>query len=105
MPAPNPSAIDRISASMSIATLRNQVIASNIANRDAQDYQRLAVRFARTLDDSPVAVVAPDASPAAGSVEQDLVELSTNASRYQAMARVLSRYFSLIDTITGNRGA
>jgi len=105
MPAPNPSAIDRISASMSIATLRNQVIASNIANRDAQDYQRLEVRFTRALDDSRAAVVAPDASPAAGSVEQDLVELSTNAAHYQAMARVLSRYFSLIDTITGNRGA
>ena len=89
---------------MSIDTLRNEIIASNIANRDVQGYQRLKLDFGRTWDDVPVAAVVPDKEGASSAVEQDLVDLSTNAVHYESMARVLSRYFSIINTITSSRG-
>lgn len=104
-----PSVIDRISASMSVSGLQQQVIASNIANRDTQGYQRLRLQFDRAMDqamDTPDAASITTASPGAPvSIEQDLVALSTNSMQYEAMARVLSRYFSLIGSITNpNRG-
>ena len=45
-------------------------------------------------------LVAADTSASNVSLEQDLVALSSNATQYQALARVLNRYFSIISTIT-----
>ena len=104
------SAVDQISAAMSVCNLRHQVIASNIANRDTQGYQRLQLSFDRAMDRATVTTVPVESSPTSGSqpqvpIEQDLVDLSANAGRYQSMARVLSRYFSILATITAsNRG-
>ena len=103
MPVQDISTIDRISAAMSISSLRNQVIASNIANRDTPGYQRLAVSFRQALDGAEVAAVAPEAAEAVASPEQDIVDLSVNATRYQALARVLTRWFAIANTITSSK--
>jgi flagellar basal body rod protein FlgB len=98
------SVIDQVSASMSVRSLQHQVIASNIANRETQGYQRLRLTFDGALEDASTARVAPDASPADVSLEQDLVSMSSNSAQYQALARVLSRYFSIIAAISQSRG-
>jgi flagellar basal-body rod protein FlgB len=105
MPVPELSTIDRISASMSISSLRNQVIASNIANHDTPGYRRLALAFGAALDGPAAAAVVPEApeTSAGATLEQDLVALSTNATHYQALARVLSRWFAIANTITGSK--
>jgi len=99
------SVIDQVSASMSVSSLYNQVIASNIANRDTQGYQRLKLQFDRAMGEAGGASVTADTSTASVSLEDDLTTLSTNTMQYQAMARVLSRYFSIVTAITNpNRG-
>ena len=105
MPVQDISTIDRISAAMSISSLRNQVIASNIANRDTPGYQRLALAFSHALDGPGVATVVPEApeTSAGASMEQDIVDLSVNAKRYQALARVLTRWFAIANTITSSK--
>jgi flagellar basal-body rod protein FlgB len=97
--------IDRIGAAMSVQSLRNEVIASNIANRDAEGYQRLKVGFDRAFAQAGQASVVVDRSNAPVSPEDDLLALSANSSEYQALARVLNRYFFLLAAITNpNRG-
>ena len=102
---PSVHAVDQVAAALSNAGLRNQVIAANIANRDVAGYQRMAVAFERALDaaaETPPgarAVVVPEAGTTAVSLEQDMVALSGNALNYQALARALSRYFSIAQTI------
>ncbi len=93
----NPSVIEQVSASMSNRSLQHQLIASNIANRDTPGYQRLKLQFDHALG---AAVSSADAPDTAVSLEQDLVALSSNVSQYQAMARVLNRYFSILAAIT-----
>jgi flagellar basal-body rod protein FlgB len=81
------------------------VIASNIANRNAEGYQRLKVGFERAFDEAGRASVVVDGSNATVSLEDDVVALSTNATQYQALARVLNRYFFVLAAITNpNRG-
>lgn len=105
MSVPAVSVVDQVSASMSLRSLQHQVIASNIANRDTQGYQRLRLTFDGALQEVSTAHVAPDTSQADVSLEQDLVSMSSNSAQYQALARVLSRYFSIIAAITSqNRG-
>jgi flagellar basal body rod protein FlgB len=104
VPITAPSVIDQIAASMSAKSLEHQVIASNIANRDTQGYQRLKVQFERVFD-SVNAHIVPETTVSPISTEEDMLALSTNAGRYQSLARSLSRYFSLINIITTpNRG-
>src|SRR5882724_4326044 len=100
MTFPALSVIDRISASMSVGSLRNQAIASNIANRDTQGYRRLKLGFDQAMDRAGAAAIIADGSSTPVSLEQDLVDLSANAGHYESMARVLSRYFSIINAIT-----
>lgn len=99
----NASPIDQISASMSISSMRHQVIASNISNRDAVGYQRMKLTFDQAMNADSARIV-PDAANAGASVEQDLIDLSSNALHYEAMARVLTRYFSMIGAIANSRG-
>jgi flagellar basal-body rod protein FlgB len=100
------SVVDQVSAALSRASLQHEVIASNIANRDTAGYQRLQLRFDAALDRATIA--AEPAGPgvdAPVSLEQDLVALSSNSARYEALARVLNRYFSIVSAITNyNRG-
>jgi flagellar basal body rod protein FlgB len=98
------SVIDQISASLSVSSLRNQVIASNIANRDTVGYRRLQVNFKRAMDGAGSAAVTGERASAPVSLEQDLVALSSNSMQYQALAHTLSRYFSIISAITSPNG-
>jgi flagellar basal body rod protein FlgB len=105
MTVPTVSMIEQVSAAMSTASLRHQVIASNIANRDSQEYQRLQLQFERALDGAQTASVAAETTAAPLSLEQDMVALSSNAAHYGALARILTRYFSIVEAITNhNRG-
>ncbi|HKU13561.1 MAG TPA: flagellar basal body protein [Steroidobacteraceae bacterium] len=101
MSVPAVSIVDQVSASMSLRSLQHQVIASNIANRDTQGYQRLRLTFDGALEQMSSAHVSADTTRAPVSLEQDMVAMSSNSAQYQALARVLSRYFSIIATITG----
>jgi flagellar basal body rod protein FlgB len=95
------SPIDQVSAALSLASLRHEVIASNIANRDAEGYQRQQVRFDAAMERADVVAEPADPSgDAQVSLEQDLVALSSNSAQYAALARVLSRYFSILNAIT-----
>lgn len=90
---------------MSVQSLRNEVIASNIANRNAEGYQRLKVGFDRAFEEAGRATVVADPSSTPVSMEDDLIALSSNSGQYQALARVLNRYFVVLATITNpNRG-
>lgn len=103
MPPLNIQAIDQVSSALSLASLRHQVIASNIAHREVPGHPRLKVGFAELLGaDPPRPVVMRDEAAARPSLEQDMVALSNNALNYQALTRALSRYFSIVEIITGN---
>jgi flagellar basal body rod protein FlgB len=102
MPTPSLSVVDRVSAAMSVSSLQHQVVANNIANRDTQGYQRIKLQFDRALGETGGARIIPDTTAAPVSIEQDLVSLSSNATRYEALARVLSRYFSIAATIVSS---
>ena len=95
------SVLDQVSASMSVRSLQHQLIASNIANRDTPGYQRLKLQFDHAFDQPRAVAVSAGASTTNVALEQDLVALSSNTAQYQALARVLSRYFTIINTITG----
>jgi flagellar basal-body rod protein FlgB len=99
MSVPAVSIVDQVSASLSLRSLQHQVIASNIANRDTQGYQRLRLTFDGALEQISSARVGADTSAAPVALEQDMVAMSSNSAQYQALARVLSRYFSIIETI------
>lgn len=100
-----PSVVDQVSAALSARSLLHEAIASNIANRDAQGYQRLQVRFDAAMAQGRAPTVQAERTREPVSLEQDLVALSANAAQYQALARTLSRYFSIINAITAaNRG-
>ena len=108
-----PSVVDQMSAALSVASLRHQVVASNIANRDTVGYQRLALRFAQAWngasDTAPataqVVPEAPQPGAAMPSLEQDMVTLSGNALHYQALTRSLGRYFAIAQLVAdGRRG-
>ena len=110
MPLSNIAAVDQVSQALSLASLRNQAIASNIANRDTEGYQRVEAKFIAALQTREIGrpVLTPETlapgAKATPSIEQDMVALSANALHYQALARVLSRYFSIHETIAGNGG-
>jgi flagellar basal body rod protein FlgB len=102
MSAMNLPVVDQVAASMSARTLQQQVVASNIANRDAPGYQRLRLEFERAFEGTRPRVVA-DASAAPPSLEDDLVAMTANAGRYAALSRMLSRYFSIASAVAGGR--
>lgn len=99
MPVPVVSVIDQLSAAMSVSSLQNRVIASNIANRSSEGYHRLQLRFTNAMDRMGGVEITADHSATHVSLEEDLVALSSNAGRYGTMARVLSRYFSMVSII------
>jgi flagellar basal-body rod protein FlgB len=112
MPVPAPAIVDQVSSSLSLVTLRHQVIASNIANRDSIGYQRLAVQFSSAMAAESAAnarIVAEepstDSTAAAPSLERDMVDLSNNAMNYQTLARALTKYFAIAATVAnGGKG-
>lgn len=116
--------VDRVSAAMTVSSLRHQVISSNIANHGVPGHTRSAVVFDQAMrtafeqqlgatgsatkpDDvlSYVQLVPTSGGNDAGSIETDVVELSSNSLQYQVLARTLNRYFSIASLMTmGGRG-
>jgi flagellar basal body rod protein FlgB len=102
MPAHALPVIGEIGAALSTHALRHRVLVSNIAQRDSIGYRRLAVRLAPAWSIAsagharPPATVVPEPPGAETSLEGDLAALSSNALRYQALARSLGAYFSLL---------
>lgn len=100
MPVPNVTVIDQVSASMSMRSLEHRVIATNIANRDTEGYQRVKLQFDRALDGTQSMTLATQEQGEPVSIEHDVVALSANSVQYQGLARALGRYFSIISAIT-----
>ena len=102
--------IDQASAALSAAALRHGVIAGNIANRDAEGYRRLAVRFEQAwgihpgrAGDATTARVVHEPHGVEASLERDLASMASNALAYQALARSLGAYFALLGSALGGR--
>jgi flagellar basal body rod protein FlgB len=91
--------IERVSEAMSLRALQLDVIASNVANRDAEGYQRMRVQFDSALQRSGAVRIEPDVTGPTPSIEDDLVQLASTSMQYQALAGSLSRYFSVLATI------
>jgi flagellar basal body rod protein FlgB len=91
--------IERVSEAMSLRALQVDVIASNVANRDTEGYQRMRVRFDSAMRRADAVRVEPDPTGTPPSIEDDLAQLASTSMRYHAMASSLSRYFSLLATI------
>jgi len=105
MSAVSISAIEQVAASMSLRSLEHRGIAANIANRDTQDYHRLRLQFDAAMSGAGEAKLVAESEPSVVPIEQDMVALSENSLQYQALARVLSRYFAIVGAITAaNRG-
>lgn len=102
MPVVAASVVEQVSAAMSVASLRNEAIASNIANRDTPGYRRLQVQFDRAMEQARPVLVAASETQSPVSLEQDLLSLTSNAGRYGTLARVLNRYFSILGAITSD---
>lgn len=102
--------IDQAGAGLSAAALRHRVIVGNIANRDAEGYRRLAVRFEQVWGSRPdrgggasTARVVFEPRGAEASFERDLASMASNALAYQALARSLGAYFALLGSAVGGR--
>jgi flagellar basal body rod protein FlgB len=100
--------IDQAGAALSAAALRHRVIVGNLAHRDAQGYQRLAVRFDQAWGSgaagaAPTARIVHEPRGAEASLERDLASMSSNALAYQALARSLGTYFALLGGALGGR--
>jgi flagellar basal body rod protein FlgB len=99
------SVIDQVANALSVSSLQHRVTVSNIANRDTQGYQRMQLRFDRAMNEPGAAEVISESAEAPASLEQDLSALSSNAIQYEALTRVLNRYFSVLAVISNyNRG-
>jgi flagellar basal body rod protein FlgB len=98
--------IEPLDAALSASALRHRVAVANVAHRDSEGYRRLAVRFEPAWgaaapwpsDPSPRLSTTVVAEPpgADTSLERDLASMSSNALHYQALARSLGAYLSLL---------
>jgi flagellar basal-body rod protein FlgB len=112
-----------VSTALDAATLRHQVIASNIANAGRADYTAQRVSFEATLAEAAQDTgsvdraeahslfdlrmrIEPDRA-ADGSarrieLDQEVGALAQNSMHYQALVRGLSKYLSLMATAVGD---
>lgn len=105
MTAIAPSVIEPLDAALSASALRHRVAVANVAHRDGEGYRRLAVRFEPAWAAAPsrpgatphaAATVVAEPHGADTSLERDLASMSSNALHYQALARSLGAYLSLL---------
>lgn len=105
MTAIAPSVIEPLDAALSASALRHRVAVANVAHRDSEGYRRLAVRFEPAWAAAPArpgmashaaATVVAEPPGADTSLERDLAAMSSNALHYQALARSLGAYLSLL---------
>ncbi len=107
------------------ASLRQQVIAANIANAETPGYQPLAVNFEAQLGDAKRALdseggldaaaldsvkprleISDETSPAGltpgVSLDLEVAHLSQNAVRYETLLKGLSKHFAMLSTAIGD---
>ncbi|MBC7604827.1 MAG: flagellar basal body protein [Ramlibacter sp.] len=113
-----------LSLALDAASLRQQAIASNIANHATEGYVTQKVDFAsemvdarRSLDSKgsidafSLSSVRPQLSPALDAsgapikvhLDEQMADMAQNAVQYQALTRALSRHFSLL-SLAANDG-
>lgn len=117
--------VESVRMALGASSLRQSLIAGNIANVNTPDHVRMKVVFEQHLADALGRISASD-SPAEAldelsgvepqvmqasakgtkvELEQEMVELSANSLRYHALSRGLSRYLSIAGAIaSGSRG-
>jgi flagellar basal-body rod protein FlgB len=108
------NAVDQVAVALSLAGLRHRIIGSNLANREAQGYERLTLAPGGELSAAAPTTFAGESlartsladrglvkvdTGAPSSLEDDMVALSANTLRYQALVRGLSRYFSIAEAV------
>lgn len=112
-----------VSAALDAASLRQQVIASNIANAGRSDYSAQRVSFEASLAraaarrggidrseaDSPVELHAriepdrlADSSARTIRLDEEVGALAQNSMHYQALVRGLGKYLALIAMAAGD---
>lgn len=117
--------IESVRLALGASSLRQSLIADNIANVNTPDHVRMKVVFEQHLADalgrisdadSPAEAlgelsgIEPEVTQASArgtkvELEQEMVALSANALRYHALTRGLSRYLSIAGAIaSGSRG-
>jgi flagellar basal-body rod protein FlgB len=114
-----------LKVALDAASLRHQVIASNLANIHSVDHVPLRVNFDQQLQalrvmtsrDQPLSsdavaelrpFVEPDLSPRRGSaaamIDMEMVKLAQNAVHYQALLKALQTRGSIIDVAVNQGG-
>lgn len=97
--------IEPLDAALSASALRHRVAIANVAHRDSEGYRRLAVRFEPAWSAASwrsgashqvAATVVAEPRGADTSLERDLASMSSNALHYQALARSLGAYLTLL---------
>lgn len=117
--------VESVRMALGATSLRQSLIADNIANVNTPDHVRMKVVFEQHLADALGRLSESDTPAQAleelGSIEpqvmqasprgtkvqldQEMVDLSANALRYHALTRGLSRYLSIAGAIaSGSRG-
>lgn len=107
--------IESVRLALGAGSLRQRIIASNIANASSPDHVRMKVVFEEHLanaldalsDGSALQSVQPDvvaAGPRGAKVQidQEMVDLSANSVRYQALTKGLSRYYGIASLIVSS---
>ncbi|MES2090449.1 MAG: flagellar basal body protein [Pseudomonadota bacterium] len=117
--------IESVKLALDASSMRQRVIADNIANVNSINHVRMRVVFEEKLaqalaaaqgaaEGADVASMLADAQPEMEAVpgpqskvelDSEMVKLSENSLRYHALTRGLSRYFSMASAIvSGGRG-
>ena len=106
--------IEAARSALGASSLRQRLIADNIANAGSAEHVRMQVvfeeRLSRALEgaQSPSDVaVEPEIVPAGPrgekiELDKEMVDLSSNTLRYQALSRALSRYMGIAALIASS---
>jgi flagellar basal-body rod protein FlgB len=107
-----------LARAMDVAMLRHQAIAANIANQAVEGYVPMKVSFAAEfaqarmgqtatrLDEQALSAMKPEMAPALDArgapakvrLDSEMVNMAQNAGQFQALARGLSRHFSILES-------
>jgi flagellar basal-body rod protein FlgB len=109
-------AVQLLGLALDAASLRQQVIANNIANAGIPDFQPLRVSFEERLSALAASnrALAPDGlrqlrptisadSGATPAIDQQMVQLSANVLHYRALLKNLNAHFELL-SLASNDG-
>lgn len=110
--------VESVRMALGASTLRQQVIASNISNTASPNHIRMKVVFEERLTEAlsqiqpyeALGAVEADLLPAGVQgekvqIDQEMVAMSENTLRYQALTKGVSRYLSIASLIvSGGRG-